>query len=163
MVALIGVEAKGEVGTLGVSITNSAEGVGAEEPAKVEKILLAAPLLDDEKEDGLRAALSRVPGRVSFMAIDGDPVSIDDMEKLADIFQKSKWDVVGKRVGRFQEPIVDIIIQAASEDAAYAGFAQSALREAGIEAMGAIVPAVPRDQIEIMVGNTTAKPSTSRK
>lgn len=97
------------------------------------------------------------------MAIEGDPVSIGEMERLADVFRKSKWVVLDTRIGRFREPLVDIIVEAASKEAAFAGFVQGALKSVDIEAMGAIVPAMPQDQIEIVVGNVTAKPSASRR
>jgi hypothetical protein len=152
--ALAGVQATGGAGKVGVEITLSKKGIGEEE---VEHIFLAAPLLDDKKKAALREALSEVSGNVSFIATEG---TVEEMEDMAEVFRESKWNVVATRVARFQEPVVDIIVQAASEDVAYAGFVQGVMKGLGIDAMGAIVPSLPKDQIEIVVGNFTAKPAT---
>lgn len=152
--ALTGVEATGGAGRVGVEITLSKKGIGEEE---VEHIFLAAPLLDDKKKAALREALSKVSGNVSFIATEG---TVKEMDDLAEVFRESKWNVVATRVAQFQEPIVDIIVQAASEDAAYAGFVQGVMMGLGIDAVGAILPNLPKDQIEIVVGNFTAKPAT---
>jgi len=148
-VALTGVQAVGHVGDVGV-----------QKPKEAEKVLLAAPLLNDEKEAALREELSRVSGKVGFAA---EEFMVEEMELLAKVFRESKWDVVYMKIVRFQEPIVDMIVEAASDDAAHAGFVQEAMKAIGIDTIGVTVPSLPKDQIEILIGDFTAKPSTSRR
>lgn len=135
-----------------------------EELAKAQKELegkihLAAPTFMPESLAELKTRLSRVRGKVNVMALIGDTDSLETARVLAGVFREAGWAVTGvDRVGGFSVPVKGIYIQARSEKSGFAGFVQSeldsAMESAGVKTKGSIVPAMPEDEIAIIVGVT---------